>query len=95
MGVAILGSLLVSIYSRKITPAIAELPAELAIAAQDNVGAAAQVAASLGGAAGDTLRNAANIAFVDASGIALLAGAAAALVGAVVLLRFMPARDLP
>ena len=95
MGVAILGSLLVSIYSRNITEAVAELPTELAVAAQDNVGAAAQVAASLGGPAGDTLEKAANIAFVDASGIALLAGAAAALVGAVLLLRFMPARDLP
>lgn len=49
MGVAILGSILVSVYSRKITAAITELPEELAVAAQDNVGAAAQVAATLGG----------------------------------------------
>ena len=95
MGVAILGSLLTSIYAKKIATAISGLPEELATAAQDNVGSAAQVAAGIGGPPGEALRNAANVAFIDASGIALLAAAGTSLAGALLLLRFMPARDLP
>ena len=95
MGVAVLGSLLTSIYAKKIATAVSELPGELAETAQDNLGAAAQVAAGLGGPAGDALRTAANAAFMDAFGIALLTAAGASLAGAVLLLRFMPARDLP
>jgi len=64
-------------------------------AARDNVGSAAQVAAGLGKPPGDALREAANIAFMDAIGIALLAAAASSFAGALLLLRFMPARDLP
>ncbi len=66
----------------------------MAVAAQDNVGAAAKIASDLGGLTGETLQKAANIAFMDASSIALLAGAAAAFGGALLLLRFMPAKDL-
>ena len=95
MGVAVLGSLLTSIYSNKITPAVADLPGELAATARDNVSAAVQAAASLDGVAGDALRDAATIAFMDGLGVAMLTGAGAALAGALLLLRFMPARDLP
>lgn len=94
IGVAVLGSLLTSIYARKIASAVAELPRELAATAQDNVGAAVQVAVGLDGPSGKALKDAANIAFMDASGVALLVGAGAAFAGAVLLLRFMPARDL-
>lgn len=95
MGVAVLGSLLTSIYSKKITSAVTELPRELAATARDNVSAAVQAAASLEGEAGDALRDAAGIAFMDGFGIAMLTAAGAALAGALLLLRFMPARDLP
>ena len=95
MGVAVLGSLLTSIYSKNITSAVTELPGELAATARDNVGAALQAAASLEGAAGDALIYAARIAFLDGFGIAMLTGAGAALAGALLLVRFMPARDLP
>lgn len=57
-------------------------------AARDNVGSAAQAAAGLGGPPGDALREAANIAFMDAIGIALLAAAASSFAGALLLLRF-------
>ena len=95
MRVAILGSLVTSIYARKIATAVSGLPEELASAAQDNVGSAAQVAAGFGRPAGDALKEAANIAFIDAIGIALLPAAASSLAGALLLLRYMPARDLP
>ena len=95
MGVAVLGSLLTSIYARKIAAAVSGLPEGLAKAAQDNLGSAAQVAAGLGGPRGDALREAANAAFIDAMGIALLVAAASSFAGALLLLRFMPARDLP
>jgi EmrB/QacA subfamily drug resistance transporter len=94
MGVAILGSVLTSIYAREIAKAVSGLPEELAASAKDNVGSAAQVAAELGGPSGDALRAAANVAFMDAASIAMLAAAIAALAGAIVLLRYMPARDV-
>ena len=95
MGVAVLGSLLTSIYSKRIATAVSDLPGELAAAAQDNAGSAARVAVGLGGPIGDALREAANVAFIDAFGIAMLAAAGASFAGALILLRFMPARDLP
>lgn len=87
MGVAILGSVLTSIYAQELAKAVSGLPAELATSAQDNVGSAAIVAAGLGGAPGDALREAANIAF-------MLAVAVASLAGAILLLKFMSARDV-
>jgi EmrB/QacA subfamily drug resistance transporter len=95
MGAAVLGSLLTSIYSNKVTSAVTELPGELAATARDNVSAAIQAAASLEREAGDALIDAAGIAFMDGFGVAMLTGAGAALAGALLLLRFMPARDLP
>ena len=94
MGVAILGSLLTSIYAREIASAVSGLPEELATSAQDNVGSAAMVAAGLDGPSGDALRAAANVAFMDAAAIAMLAAAVSALAGAILLLRYMPARDV-
>jgi hypothetical protein len=52
------------------------------------------VAAGLDGPSGYALRAAANVAFMDAAGIAMLAAAVSALAGAILLLRYMPARDV-
>ena len=94
LGIGILASVLNSIYSSNVAGALVELPAEAAAAAKNFVGGAAQVAADLGGPAGDALRTAANAAFLNGLSVALLGAAAIAFVGALQVFLFMPARDL-
>ena len=53
------------------------------------------MAASIGGPAGEALRATAYAAFLDAFGVTMMAGAAIAFVVSLLVLRFMPARDLP
>jgi MFS transporter, DHA2 family, multidrug resistance protein len=90
LGVAVLGSVLTSAYRDQVAPALEGLPAQAATLAGDSVGAALGVAARLGAPSGE-LAQAARAAFVDAMGTAALAGAAVALLGAVVALAFLPA----
>ncbi len=91
LGVSLLGSLLSWIYSSDVAEALAGLPPSLATAAQNSIGGAVQVAALLGGGAGETLMNASLGAFVAAFGWIALAAAAVAIVGGVIVARFMPA----
>jgi EmrB/QacA subfamily drug resistance transporter len=93
LGVAILGSALNAAYSSGMAQAIAPLPPALASAARDSVGAAVQIAAQVGGPVGEALHMTALEAFVDATSVAVLIAAAIALVGAVLVLAFMPARE--
>ena len=90
---AILGTVVNSAYSSNVADAVTGLPAEAAAAAQNFVGAATQIAVNMGGPAGEALRTAANTAFVDALGVALPVGAAIAFIGALLVAKFMPARD--
>ncbi|MGH2587141.1 MAG: DHA2 family efflux MFS transporter permease subunit [Dehalococcoidia bacterium] len=93
LGVAILGSLVNAVYSSRIADATTALPAPAAEAAENSVGAATQIAVQVGGPAGAALQEAAGVAFVDALGVASLVAAAIALAGALLVLRFMPARE--
>jgi EmrB/QacA subfamily drug resistance transporter len=90
LGVAVIGSVSSSIYSSKLESATASLPPEAAHAATDSVGGAAAVAAQLPAGAGNALAVAAQGAFTDAIGLALLVGSAVTLVGAVLVKRHMP-----
>lgn len=92
LGVGILGSILNSFYSSNLDGKVTALPAEAAAAAKNSIGAAVQVSTSVEGPIGDSFRSAANAAFVDAFGVTMLFGAAIAFIGALVVLRFMPAR---
>jgi len=74
---------------------VTALPAEVAAAAKDSVGAALQIAASLPGESAAALSAAAAEAFTDAFGLAILIGAAVTLLGALVVARTMPARQQP
>jgi EmrB/QacA subfamily drug resistance transporter len=85
IGVAVLGSLASSGYRGHMEDAVAGLPAPAAEAARDGVAGAAAVADRLG-PAGDTLRTAADAAFVGGLRTALIAGAAVALAGALTAL---------
>lgn len=93
LGVAILGSLLASVYASNMGSAVAGLPAQAADVAQDSIGGAFRVAESLG-AAGQPLIDAANQAFVDGMSVSVWVAAAIALVGAVVTAIYLPAKPL-
>jgi EmrB/QacA subfamily drug resistance transporter len=93
LGVAVLGSLLSTSFSSHITDVATSLPAAQAALVRNSVGYAAQVAAQLGGAQGQSLIDSANTAFVHAMNTTALAGAAVALLGAFIALAFLPARS--
>lgn len=94
-GAAIIGSVMYTIYGAELADTVAGLPPQVAEPAQNSVGAAMQIASSLPPEAGASLASAAGTAFTDAMGFAVLIGAGVALVGAVVVLRFMPPHHLP
>jgi EmrB/QacA subfamily drug resistance transporter len=92
LGVAILGSVLSSHYRGGMDGAVHGLPAGAGEAASDSITGATAVAERVGGAAGHTLQQAANGAFVDGMQIAMLVAAGVTLVGALVALVLLPAR---
>jgi len=92
LGVAVLGSLLSSVYGARIGDTLHGLPAGVVSAARDSVGAATGVAARIGGDAGQQLTAAAHSAFIHAMDVTVLVGAGVALAGALVALLFLPAR---
>jgi EmrB/QacA subfamily drug resistance transporter len=91
-GVAVLGSILTSTYRSGMDDAVTGLPAGAADAAGDSVGAAHEVAAHVGSGAGAKLASVANGAFVDAMTTTATLAAAAAVIGALIALAFLPAR---
>jgi EmrB/QacA subfamily drug resistance transporter len=95
LGVAIIGSVSSSVYSSRIESATASLPPRAADAASDSIGGAVGVAAHLPAGAADALTAAAAGAFTDALGLALLVGSAVALIGAVLVKRYLPDNRKP
>lgn len=98
LGVAVIGSLLASVYSGRLDKALAPLPlpASAKAIARESVGAAFAVAERAGQTAGpqaaQAVRQAAANAFVDGFHVGALVAAAVALAGAGFALRFLPAR---
>jgi EmrB/QacA subfamily drug resistance transporter len=95
LGVAVLGSIMASVYGGRILDALSgtSLPAGLRAAAGDSLAAALQIAGGVGGAAGRGIAFAAQDAFVQAFQIGSVVTGAVALVGAVIALLFLPARS--
>ena len=91
LGVAVIGSVLSSSYGDAMAPAVAGLPAPVAAAASDSVGAALSVAERIGPQANDLIL-AARSSFVESMGDAVLVAAGVALLGAIVAFLFLPAR---
>lgn len=93
LGVAIIGSIVSSIYASRVGDAAASLGLDGAstAAAESSLGGAQRVAAELGGAA-STLVDAANQAFVDALSIGLRISAAIIFGAVIVAWRYLPAR---
>jgi DHA2 family multidrug resistance protein-like MFS transporter len=90
LGVAIVGSISSSLYTSKVEPATAGLPPGAAHTASDSVGGAAAVAAHLPTGAADALTAAAQGAFTDAIGLALLIGSGVLLGAALLVRRYLP-----
>jgi hypothetical protein len=91
LGIAIIGSVMNTVYRDRMAEAVAGLPAPAAAAAADSIGAAVAIAARVGGVAGDALAAVARGAFVDALHVAAIVAAAVAVGTAAFVARAMPA----
>jgi EmrB/QacA subfamily drug resistance transporter len=91
LGVAVLGSMLSTGYRGRMEDAVTGLPAPAAEAAQESLAGAMSVS-KLAGPGGERLLDAAQSAFVSGMHSAAFVAAAIALAGAVVALRWLPAR---
>ena len=91
LGTAVVGSLISSLYASRVADSVAALPDAARAAAEDSIGRANAVAASLPAGDGAHVADAAARAFTDALGIGFAVAAVAALVAAVVAFRFLPA----
>ena len=92
LGVAVLGSVLASSYRSAIERSLREAPPEVADVAGDSIVGAWTIAAELG-AQGQGLLDVARSGFIHGMGDALLVGAGATVLGAVLVLLFLPATE--
>jgi hypothetical protein len=91
LGVAVLGSILAQAYRNQLSPHLGSLPASARNAAAGSITGSQAVAAKLG-SAGRELTGFADSSFIHAMHITTLISAAITLLGAVVVLRWMPGR---
>jgi EmrB/QacA subfamily drug resistance transporter len=93
LGVAVIGSLVTSLYSNDVEGSLGALPPEAQTAAEDSIGAANAIAANLPSNAASSVLAVTGDAFTQAMGFGLLVAAAFAATTAVIVLRFLPARE--
>jgi len=91
LGVAVLGSILAQAYRSQLSPHLAGLPPVARNAAAGSITATQTVASKLGGA-GVRLNGFADSAFVHAMHVTTVVSAAITLIGAIVVLLWMPGR---
>jgi hypothetical protein len=92
LGVAVVGSLVNSLYADDLGDSLGALPPPAQDAAEGSIGGAATVAGQLPPEAGAGLLSSAGDAFVQAMGIGLAASAALSVVAAVLVARWLPSR---
>src|SRR5690606_24553095 len=90
LGVAVLGSILNSVYRDRLADDVVGLPAAAAEAARDNVQGALAVASRLPGAAADTLTEAAKSGFIDAMTASVLVATGVVVAGALLAAVLLP-----
>jgi EmrB/QacA subfamily drug resistance transporter len=90
LGVAIVGSLVSSLYRDDLEPAVRGLPAPARDAAGESIGAATAIAGQLPQEAGSSLLARAADSFVGAMGTGMLVAAGLSLVAAVIVARVLP-----
>ena len=93
LGVAVLGSLVGSLYSNDVEGSLDGLPAQAQARAEESIGAAGAVAAQLPARAASDLIAVTGDAFSQAMGTGLLVAAALAAATAVVVARLMPSTE--
>jgi EmrB/QacA subfamily drug resistance transporter len=94
LSVAVLGSVLSSVYRSSLNPTLAHLPAAARDGAGSSITATQAVAAQMG-QAGQFLLAPANAAFVDAMRVTTGVAAALSVLGCLAVLRWMPGRKRP
>jgi EmrB/QacA subfamily drug resistance transporter len=92
LGVAVVGSLVNSLYANDVEPALSGLPAPAREAAAESIGAASAIAAELPPEAGSSLTASAGDAFVDAMATGLVVAAALSAAAAVIVARALSRR---
>jgi hypothetical protein len=92
LGTAVIGSLIASFYSSRISDDVAALPEPARSAAKESIGQANAVAAQLPAAQGDSLAHSAATAFTGALGLSFAIAAGVGLIGALAVRRWLPAR---
>jgi EmrB/QacA subfamily drug resistance transporter len=95
LGVAVLGSLTASTYSSGVADIASKLPASAAAAARSSLGAAIQVGQQVGGAGGDALVRAAQVAYTHGMSNGLRVGALVVFIASALVLKFLPAGAPP
>ena len=93
LGVAVIGSLVSSLYSNDVEGSLGALPPQAQAAAEDSIGAASAIAAQLPPETASSLLATTGDAFTQAMGIGLSVAAALAAAMAIVVARFLPARE--
>ncbi len=91
LGIAVISSVVASVYASRVEPALEGLPPEAAAAAQDSVGGAYVVAGQLGGDAAAALQAASASAFLSSLHAAAYLSMGLCLFGLFVILRWLPA----
>ncbi|WP_328463292.1 MFS transporter [Streptomyces sp. NBC_00448] len=94
LGVAVLGSVMSTVYRNGISTHLGSLPADKRHAAGESIEATLGVAQKIG-PRGNVLIQPANDAFIHAMHITAAASAAVAIIGGVIALAFLPPKDAP
>jgi EmrB/QacA subfamily drug resistance transporter len=90
LGTAIVGSLISSLYATRVSDATSSLPDSARVAAEDSIGKANEIAASLPVGQAADLTHAAGTAYTDALGIGFAVAAGFAILAAAVVKRWLP-----
>jgi EmrB/QacA subfamily drug resistance transporter len=93
LGVAILGSVASSTYAHQVASALSPLPHSAGDTARSSLGGALTVAQQIGGPTGSHVADAAREAFIHGVSKGLLVAIIAAASGALLALRYLPARN--
>lgn len=93
LGVAVIGSLVSSLYTNDVEGSVGALPPQAQAAAEGSIGAASAIAGQLPPDAASELLATTGDAFTQAMGIGLLVAAALAAATAVVVARLLPAHE--
>ena len=94
LGTAIVGSLISSLYGSRIADSVSSLPAAAQLAAEDSIGKAHSIAATLPASEGASLAHVASGAYTDALGIGFAIAAVAAIAAGFAVRRWLPARHV-